>query len=101
MRWNPLRAPYECVLTPRCGQNGTWAWRTGTARPSGESTPARQLTTNRSLISLSVRCNVRGFDFWYGLPLSHDYGCTDHPGPDTNCPRWAQQTCGAAGALGG
>ena len=25
-----------------------------------------------------MRCNLRGFDFWYGLPLSHDYGCTDH-----------------------
>jgi arylsulfatase G len=24
------------------------------------------------------RPTLRGFDFWFGLPLSHDYGCTDH-----------------------
>ena len=24
------------------------------------------------------RPTKRGFDFWFGLPLSHDYGCTDH-----------------------
>ena len=44
---------------------------------------------------------AHGFERFLGLAMSHDYGCTGHPGPDTNCPRWAQQTCGAAGALGG
>ena len=30
--------------------------------------------------------------------MSHDYGCTDHPGPDTNCdsgPGWDHNTCDA------
>lgn len=44
---------------------------------------------------------AHGFDRFLGLAMSHDYGCTDHPGPDTNCKRWAQQTCGGGGALRG
>ena len=28
--------------------------------------------------------------------MSHDYGCTDHPGPSTNCARWQSQTCSAS-----
>ncbi len=28
--------------------------------------------------------------------MSHDYGCTDHPGPSTNCARWQSQTCAAS-----
>merc|ERR1719273_755837 len=27
----------------------------------------------------------RGFDHFFGLPMSHDYGCTDYPGPDIDC----------------
>ena len=38
---------------------------------------------------------AHGFDSFFGIPMSHDYGCTDHPGPDTNCRRWQAQTCGA------
>ena len=44
---------------------------------------------------------AHGFDRFLGLAMSHDYGCTDHPGPDTNCKRWAQQTCGGGGGGGG
>ena len=39
---------------------------------------------------------ARGFDRFFGLGMSHDYGCTDHPGPSTNCARWPTQTCAAS-----
>ena len=31
----------------------------------------------------------RGFDDFLGLPMSHDYGCTDRPGYDISCPHRA------------
>ena len=46
---------------------------------------------------------AHGFDSFFGLGMSHDYGCTDHPGPDTNCASasgvssasWDRNTCDA------
>ena len=35
----------------------------------------------------------RGFDTFLGLPMSHDYGCTHHPGYDISCPNVAQDVC--------
>ena len=38
---------------------------------------------------------AHGFDAFFGLGMSHDYGCTDHPGPDTNCGTWERNVCDA------
>lgn len=35
----------------------------------------------------------RGFDRWLGTPMSHDYGCTGHPGGAVFCPHAAQDVC--------
>ena len=35
----------------------------------------------------------RGFDDFLGLPMSHDYGCTDRPGYDISCPHRAADVC--------
>ena len=35
----------------------------------------------------------RGFDRFLGTPLSHDYGCTNHPGYDGDCPHRDQDVC--------
>jgi len=38
---------------------------------------------------------AHGFDAFFGLGMSHDYGCTDHPGPSTNCANWQANVCDA------
>ena len=35
----------------------------------------------------------RGFDTFLGLPMSHDYGCTDHAGYDISCKHRFQDVC--------
>lgn len=35
----------------------------------------------------------RGFDAFLGLPMSHDYGCTDRPGYDITCPNVKNDVC--------
>ena len=35
----------------------------------------------------------RGFDRFLGLPMSHDYGCTNHPGYDISCPHRLNDVC--------
>ena len=41
----------------------------------------------------------RGFDRFLGLPMSHDYGCTDKPGYDMDCPKIQQDICSPPGGL--